>query len=713
MELRGRWVARPADDDVRRDGVGLDVDDTGWDDVPVPGHWCAAPAFTDARGPLLYRHRFHLEPPAAGERRFVTLEGVLYQADVWLDGAYLGDPEGYFFPHSFDITSLSRLAGDHVLAIEVNYPSGGRRSITGALHDPLVTDPAARAGGLWRPVRTDATGPVRLDRLRVLCRDANDARAHLRLHARLDVDAPRTALLRTSVDGKVLAEQSRSLASGVNEVDWDLDVADPRLWWPWSLGAQSLTDVEVEVVVEGTVSDRRRVRTGLREVAVQDWVVSVNGERLFVKGANVVPTGAALADASPDAVRAIVESARDAGLDLLRVAAHVARPELYDTADELGMLLWQDFPMRHAYARTIRRNAVRQAREMVDHLGHHPSVAMWCAHDEPDAVTHRPASPSGAVSWRSLAGRLLREQVPSWNKTILDRWLKRAIESADETRAVVAHSGVGPHLPQLKGTDSHLSFGWDHGSVGDLDAFAAALPSMVRFVGSFGAVSVPTSAGFMQPGRWPHLDWAHLHEQHGLQLAVLDERVPRADHPTFESWRDATQQYQAVVLRQTIETLRRLKYRPTGGFCLSNWNDARPVVSMSVYDHDFVPKAALRAVIDACRPVVVVADRLPASSTPGDAVALDVHLVNDLRVPLDDAVCTAVLEWAGGGHTWQWRGSVPPDSCVRVGTARFVVPEAPGRLCLDLPVEHDTVAVTNRYEGLIEPRDSGRDIRSD
>ena len=42
-----------------------------------------------------------LAPPAEGERRFVELDGVFYQADVWLDGAYLGDPEGYFI--AFDL----------------------------------------------------------------------------------------------------------------------------------------------------------------------------------------------------------------------------------------------------------------------------------------------------------------------------------------------------------------------------------------------------------------------------------------------------------------------------------------------------------------------------------------------------------------------------------------------------------------------------------
>ncbi|MEQ1703092.1 MAG: hypothetical protein ABMA25_23540, partial [Ilumatobacteraceae bacterium] len=199
MELSGTWRACIADDDVRREGVGLDYDDSAWPSIEVPGHWRTQSAFAESDGPLLYRHRFHLAAPAAGRRRFVTVEGVFYQADVWLDGAYLGDPEGYFFPHTFDITDLSRLADDHVLAIEVacsgQHHKAAKRNITGSLQDSDTVDPSWNPGGLWRPVRIDETGAVRIDRLRVLCRDANDARAHLRLHARLDADQPRTVLV--------------------------------------------------------------------------------------------------------------------------------------------------------------------------------------------------------------------------------------------------------------------------------------------------------------------------------------------------------------------------------------------------------------------------------------------------------------------------------------------------------------------------------------
>ena len=136
VELSGGWVARVADDDVRRDGVGLDHDDAGWPEVPVPGHWRSTPEFAETDGPLLYRHRFHLSPPADGERCFVTLDGVMYQADVWLDGAYLGDPEGYFFPQTYEVTEALASRSEHVLGVEVTSSPvgdpGSKRNLTGS-----------------------------------------------------------------------------------------------------------------------------------------------------------------------------------------------------------------------------------------------------------------------------------------------------------------------------------------------------------------------------------------------------------------------------------------------------------------------------------------------------------------------------------------------------------------------------------------------------
>ena len=46
-------------------------------------------------------------------------------------------------------------------------------------------------------------------------------------------------------------------------------------------------------------ADERRLRTGLRQVRMRRWIASVNGERLFLKGANQGPTRMAIAEATP------------------------------------------------------------------------------------------------------------------------------------------------------------------------------------------------------------------------------------------------------------------------------------------------------------------------------------------------------------------------------------------------------------------------------
>jgi beta-mannosidase len=683
--LSGAWRAVAADDDVRRDGIGLELDDSAWLEIDVPGHWRSHPGLAASDGPILYRRRFDGSPPAPGRRRWVTFDGIFYQADVWLDGAYLGDPEGYFFPHSFDITALSRLGDHHVLAVEVacapERGTRGRRNITGLFQHSEAVDRDWNPGGLWRSVLVYDTGPVKLDRLRVLCRDADESRAHVRLYARLDSDAARSVRLRTTADGAVIGETEHPLAAGTNEIEWALDLDRPRLWWPRALGPQPLTDIDVELLVEGEVSDRRSRRTGLREVAWSDWVCSINGERLFLKGANLLPTRPGLADAEPKEVRRDVELAVEAGLDALRVQAHIADHELYRAADELGILLLQDFPLQWGYARQVRREAVRQAREAVNALGHHPSIVQWCAHDEPVPDAPQVEKPRRAAGLR----RLIAHQLPTWNKTILDRWLKRAFEQADPTRPTVAHGGVYPHLPKLDGTDSHLWLGWHRGELAELAEMARAMPRLVRFVSEFGAQSVPSSANdFVDATRWPELDWEALHEHHGLEVDVMRWRIPPEDYPTFDAWRLGTQRYQASLLRTYIETLRRLKYRPTGGFCFSWLADAGPMISAAVLDHHRAPKAAWQVVTEACRPVIVVTDPLPAVVRPGTELALDVHVVNDLRAPVTDATVAVTCTWRGGRRQWAFRGEVDADSCALVGRLELTVPDAPGDLLLGL-----------------------------
>ena len=463
MDLSGTWRAQAADEGLRRAFPGDELDDSAWPEVDVPGHWRSSRAFARHDGPLLYRRQFESDPLEPERRVWLTLHGLFYLGDVWLDGGYVGATEGYFFPHTFDVTDAMRDRREHLLAVEVTCapPSDrtAKRNITGVFQHWDCLDPDWNPGGIWRPVVLEDSGPVRIVRLRTLCREATDVRAVVSFRAELDAADAAAVTLRTTI-GATDHEIEQPLAAGTNKVEWTVNIEHPDLWWPHALGAQPMCDVVVEVVTEnperseqsqhGHASDRRAFRTGLRQVQMKRWVLSVNGERLFVKGSNQGPTRMALAEATPGELAADVALAKEAGLDLLRIHGHVTRPELYDAADAAGLLLWQDMPLQWGYARGIRKQAARQAREAVDMLGHHPSIAVWCGHNEPLAL-----DPESGLRLGRLVASM---ELPTWNKTVLDHSVSRALETSDPTRPVVAHSGVWPSFGS-GGTDAHLYFG--------------------------------------------------------------------------------------------------------------------------------------------------------------------------------------------------------------------------------------------------------------
>ena len=584
--------------------------------LEVPGHWRSDPDLATSDGPILYRRRFELPPPAPEQRRWITFDGIFYQADVWLDGAYLGDPEGYFFPHSFDVTALSPPGRRPRARRRGGLPPRTRRPAAGATSPGCSSSPR-RSPGTGTPAgsggRSSSTTPARckLDRLRVLCRDADDTRAHLRLTPASTATSParsacappptarRSARPSTPWPRAPTRSSGRSTSTGRGSGGRGRSATSP------SRTSRSA------VLVDGAASDRRARRTGLREVALNDWVCSVNGERLFIKGANVLPTRPGLADATPAEVRRDVELAVEAGLDVLRVQAHIADPSCTAPPTSWASLLLQDFPLQWGYARQIRREAMRQVREAVDALGHHPSIVQWCAHDEP--VADAPQV-EGDRRGRGCAGSS-RQQLPTWNKSVLDRWLKRAFEKADPTRPTIAHSGCSPTSPSS--TEPTATSG-SAGTAGR-SASSPSGPDRARGWCASWRVRHPVRAA----GRRPSTSTARADQGstgrprratrargRGRARAAPVEKYPRS--PPGAGRRSATGRPAAPPHRDAAAT-----EVPTDRWVL--------LLLARRYVADDVgvgarsrpgAEAAWAAVLDACRPVIVVFDALPDPSIP-------------------------------------------------------------------------------------------------
>ncbi len=699
--LPGPWRATAADEALRRDLPSEDLRDDGWPEVEVPGAWRSHPDLADADGPVLYRTRFTTAALPAGRRLFLRFEGIAYQGDVWLDGSYLGPTEGSFVPHLLEVTEPARTRSEHLLAVEVTCPPVGdpdaKRTLTGTTQSGRGI-PAGNPGGIVGPVRLHETGPVPILHARVVCTRANEAVATLALRAVVHSDRPRAAVFHTRVLG-IDHRHRQPLAGGENRVEWTVRVPRPPLWWPAELGDQPLHDVEVAVATEdGLASDAVVRRTGFRSVAMRHHVWSVNGERLFLRGAVIPPLDADLARVTAGSAASDLAAARAAGLNLLRVVGHVSSPHLYDEADRTGMLLWQDVPLTGGYHRGVRAQAAGQAREMVDLLGHHPSIVVWCGHDAPDPVDRTRAAP-----------RLLDQQQPTWNRTVLDRTVRRALDQADPSRPVVSHSGVLPNLPRLDDADSHLWFGWYSGRRDDLAPYVDRLPRAGRFVSAFGSQSVPDDGDLLAAigDDWPNVDPDRLAAL-GAEADVLLRRFPPGDRTDAAAWAEATRRHQAQLLRIQVEALRVRKYRPTGGFALDRLLDGGPAVSGSLLDHRRHPKPAYEAVAAACAPTIVVADPPLESIAPRSTVRTRVVVVHDGRFDVDACRVDAVLAVDGQAARTvrrSWGGPLASDSVTHVGTLELDLGEATGGVSLDLRLAFDgpdgPVDAANRYEGRI------------
>jgi beta-mannosidase len=658
-----------------------------WTPVDVPGHWQLEDAFRGYEGYVLYRARF--EAAAFGPGEFVSLRfgGVYYAARVWLNWIYLGSHEGYFSAFEFDCTE-GLVAGENELLVEVYSPEereeNTRETIGGVWARWDGMDPGINPGGIFRDVTLVRGGEVRVLAVGVNVEPSGEGRVALDLYARQETEVELWSEIQP-VGFEAAAAEFRLTAlvgSGENRVEANFTLREPRLWWTWDRGKQHL----YELVVRGAGCEER-VRFGVKSVDLLDWHVYLNGERIFMRGINYLPTDAYPARATEERLRADAFLVRDANMNSVRVHAHIAEGAFYRACDELGLLVLQDFPLQWTHQRSVLDPAVAQAKEMARDLRNHPSVAVYLAHDEPFYVV--PPEKWNTLALGRTAAEVLSPRWFLWQRRVLGPAVAGAIHEVDDSRPVIEAAGH-PF------TTNHLYFGWYYGQFRDLERLVRVIPGFSRLPTEYGAQALPDAATLEEI--WPEgqaPDWHTLSENYRLQFGRMQRYVPwKGDRLAYV--RDS-QAYQAEVLKHATELFRRSKYGPTGGTFAFMLNDPAPAISWSVVDWERRPKEAYGAMRAAMTPVLMCSEYPRESYVVGGGISLPLFVVNDLPRALgrvewiwelyveDDGVAR------GAGKT-----EVPADSVVGIGRARAQLP-APGRatLLLKLSVE----GVTNEANG--------------
>lgn len=571
-----------------------------------------------------YRTTFEVTPEQKNrDEARLYLEGLDTYADVYLNGALVCRSENMFLGQAVSVKEMLRI-GENRLHIYFhspirmvkpqyrsngfNYPADNDHR---AEHLSVFTRKAPYSygwdwgirmvtSGIWLPVTLRFSDVAVITDYHIQQLALTDAEAQLNQTLELDNVCAYPAEVTLRFEAK-LKEQSVATCSkqvvlqpGKNQFEIPMTIDKPKRWMPNGWGEQVLYTLQVAVIADNHQVAEKSQRIGLRTLRVvneaDEWGKSfyfeVNGIPMFAKGANYIPQDALPASVSDARYRTLLQDVKAANMNMIRVwgGGIYERDAFYDLADELGILIWQDFqfactpyPSDPAFLQNVKREADYQIRR----LRNHPCLAMWCGNNEIEEALkywgfQRKYTPEIYAELMEGYDRLFRCLLP------------HRVEELDADRFYLhsspAHANWG--RPQTWGIGESHNWGVWYGQ----KPFESLDADSTRFMSEFGFQSFPemkTIAAFASPADYdiesPVMK-AHQKSSIGNELIRTymerDYRLPQS----FEDFVYVGLVLQGQGIRHGLEAHRRM--RP---YCMGTlyWqlNDSWPVVSWSGIDY--------------------------------------------------------------------------------------------------------------------------------
>ena len=511
--------------------------------------------------------------------------------------------------------------------------------------------------GIWQPIRVETWDALRIENFHV--QQETITKTDAAVNAEFNIEAGRGTPASLEVTYGPLAgtafpavRQSVLLVPGLNRISVPIHIANPKLWYPNGYGAQDRYQFSAVVRTGKDIAANAALKTGLRSIELRREVTKtgksfafiVNGIPVFAKGADVIPFDSFPNRVTPEIHRQILESARDAHMNMVREwgGGYYESDDFYDICDELGILVWQEFmfggdmvPGGADFQNSVKQEAIEQVTRLRDH----PSIVLWCGNNEIE---------TGWVHWGDR--QIFKESVSATDRekvwtdyVVLFHGILSGVVA--QYAAPVPYWGSSPSAnfenPPDSQTDGDMHYWQVWHALAPIEMYTQQFP---RFMSEYGFQSFPemrTIRTFAKPEDMDIRSATMQDHQknHGGNERILSYMLRWYPEPKdFESFVYLSQVLQAEAIKVGAEHLRR-QMPNTMGSLYWQLNDCWPVASWASIDYYGRWKALQYYSKRFYDDVIVSPFRHDGK--------VDVYVVSDKLQPLNGTIHTRLLDFSG------------------------------------------------------------------
>ena len=408
QSLNGKWKYKWTADvkDTVANFYQTSFADKNWDSIAVPinveqagygyPHYTNVtyphpndPPFIRRDNPVShYRKNFTIPAEWKDKELFLTFEGYQSAMYIWVNGKMAGYTEGSMTTAKFNITSLVH-PGDNMLAVRLFKWSDGSY---------LEDQDFWRLSGIFRDVYLEANPKVHL-RDFVVTTDLDEKFTNAVLNVKClvknfstkEVKAPTVLInLYDKKNTLILTKETASpikIGNGKEaEIPFSMPVNNPDKWsaeYP-NLYRLSITLLDGKKVIESVCT-----KIGFREVKIKDGLLMVNGQKIYLRGAN-------RHELDPDRGRTVSRELmikdiilmKKYNINAVRTSHYPNHPMWIELCDELGIYLYDEANIECHANHSLSNNPDWQSAyldrgmSMVYRDKNHPSVIVWSMGNE-------------------------------------------------------------------------------------------------------------------------------------------------------------------------------------------------------------------------------------------------------------------------------------------------------------------------------------------